>query len=153
MIGALAFIAMSWSLGQRPAEHRKILGKDKSLAAVDGAPAGDDTVARHLGLFHAEFDRTVLDEHVELLETALVEQKLDALPRGQLAAGVLRLDAFLAAAEFGPRAPFLEGVQNVLHVRPPSLLQGFQQVLTRHFPNRKPAFRHRSMPIRRYKGE
>ena len=101
--------------GQRAAEHSKILGEHKGLAAVDGAPAGDDAVARHLGLVHAEFDRAMLDEHVELLERALVEQQFDALPRGQLAAGVLRLDALLAAAELGAGAALLEGVQDVFH--------------------------------------
>jgi hypothetical protein len=58
----------------------------------------------------------VLDKHVEFLERALVEQKLDALPRGQLAAGVLRLDALLAAAEPGAGAPFLEGIQDLFHL-------------------------------------
>ena len=43
--------------------------------------------------FHAEFVRAVLDEHVEFLERALVEQELDALARRQLAALVLRVDA------------------------------------------------------------
>src|SRR2546429_7172098 len=62
-------------------------------SAVDGAPAGDDAVAGHFGLLHAEFGRAVLDEHVEFLERSLVEQKLDPLARGQFAAGVLRLDA------------------------------------------------------------
>ena len=49
--------------------------------------------------------RAVLDEHVELLEGARVEQELDALAGGQLAAAVLRLDALLAAAEARLRAP------------------------------------------------
>src|SRR5262249_28404309 len=62
-----------------------------------------------------EFGRAVLDEHVELLERALVEQKLDALAGGQFAPGMLRLDALFAAAKLGARAPFLEGVQDVLH--------------------------------------
>ena len=107
-------------LGQRAAEHGEILGEHKGLAAVDGAPAGDDAVARHFGLFHAEFGRAVLDEHVEFLERALVEQQLDALPRGQLAAGVLRLDALFAAAELGAGAPFFEGVQDIFHLLPPA---------------------------------
>jgi hypothetical protein len=33
---------------------------------------------------------------------------------------VLRLDALLAAAEFGPRAPLFEGVQDVFHVLIPT---------------------------------
>ncbi len=57
----------------------------------------------------------MLDEHVELLERPLVEQQLDALAGGQLAAGMLRLDALLAAAELGAGAPRLQGVQDVLH--------------------------------------
>jgi hypothetical protein len=100
---------------QRAAEHGEVFGEYKSLAAVDGAPAGDDAVAGHFRLLHAEFGGAVLDEHVELLERALVEQKLDALARGELAARMLRLDALLAAAELCARATFFEGVQNVLH--------------------------------------
>jgi hypothetical protein len=57
----------------------------------------------------------VFDEHVEFLERTLVEQQLDALPRGQFSAGVLRLDALFAAAELGAGAPFFEGVQDILH--------------------------------------
>src|SRR5438270_835766 len=57
----------------------------------------------------------MLDEHVELLERTFVEQQLDALPRGQLAAGMLRLDPLLAAAEFCSGAALIEGVQYVLH--------------------------------------
>src|SRR5258705_7733061 len=116
-------------LRQRTAEHRKILGKHKSLAAVDGAPAGDDAVAGNLVLLHAEFGRAVLDEHVELLERALVEQKLNALPRGQFPASVLRLDAFFAAPELGAGAPLLEGIQNVLHLLPAPPVVPFSQGL------------------------
>ena len=58
----------------------------------------------------------VLDEHVELLERALVEQKLDALARGELAALVLRLDARLAAARAAPaRAGASSLLEHVLH--------------------------------------
>jgi hypothetical protein len=47
----------------------------------------------------------VLDEHVPFFEGAFVEQQLDALARGELALGVLRVDALLppprrAAARF-----------------------------------------------------
>jgi hypothetical protein len=41
----------------------------------------------------------VLDEHVELLERAIVQQQFDALARRQLAARVLRLDALFTAAK------------------------------------------------------
>jgi len=57
----------------------------------------------------------VLDEHVELLERALVEQQVDPLARGQLALGVLAGDPLLAAAQPGARAPLLELLEDVLH--------------------------------------
>ena len=72
------------------------------------------------GLVHAEIGGAMLDEHVELLEGALVHQQLDALARGQLAALVLRLDARLAAAEPGAGARRFELFHDVFHdVAPP----------------------------------
>jgi len=77
-------------------------------------------------------------QHVELLERALVEQQLDALARGQFPAGVLRLDALLAAAELGAGAPFFEGIKDVFHVAPARIsYPRICRVLTRQFPNRK----------------
>src|SRR5258708_30370766 len=102
-------------LAQRAAEHREILGEGEDGAAVDGAPAGDHAVARNLGLLHAELGRTVLDEHVELLERALVHQKLHALARGELAALVLRLDAGRAAAGARAGTTLRELLYDVLH--------------------------------------
>jgi hypothetical protein len=57
----------------------------------------------------------VLDIHVELLEGALVEQEIEPLARGELAAGMLRLDAGGAAA--GPRlvATNLKFFKDFLH--------------------------------------
>ena len=57
----------------------------------------------------------MLDEHVELLERALVEQQFDALARGQLAAFVLGFDALFAAAQAGLLAAFFQSVEDVLH--------------------------------------
>ncbi len=42
---------------------------------------------------HAELGAAVLDVHIELLEGAFVEQELDALACGELAALMLRFDA------------------------------------------------------------
>src|SRR6185312_11318067 len=100
---------------QRAPEHSEVLGEDIDRAAVDRAPAGDDAVAGDLRLLHAEVVRAVLDEHVELLERALVHQELDALARGQLAAFVLRVDTPLTAAEPRLGAPRFQPVENVLH--------------------------------------
>ena len=110
--------------GQRAAEHGEVLGEDEDGAAVDGAPAGDDTIARDLGVLHAEVCRAVLDEHVEFFEGAFVEEDLDALARRQLALGMLRIDACLAATGPGDLAPALQLDQNFLHetlfpARPP----------------------------------
>src|SRR6185437_1543893 len=86
-------------------------------AAVDRPPAGDDAVTGNFLLLHAELVGAVLDEHVELLERALVEQELDALAGGQLAALVLGLDAPFATAQPGLRPPRLQPVEDVLHRR------------------------------------
>jgi hypothetical protein len=86
-------------LGQRAAEHGEILGEDIDLAAVDRAPAGDDAVACHLLLGHAEIDGAVGDIHVVFFKRAFVEQHLDALACRQLALGMLGVDALLPAAK------------------------------------------------------
>jgi hypothetical protein len=57
----------------------------------------------------------VLDEHVELLERALVHEQVDALARGELAALVLRLDTRAAAALPRPGAPLFELVDDLFH--------------------------------------
>ncbi len=102
---------------ERAAEHREVLGEQIDHAAVDRAPAGDHAVAGDFGLFHAKVGRAVLDEHVEFLERAFVEQEFDALARGQFAAFVLGLDALFAAAQTGLGAALFQSVENVLHGR------------------------------------
>src|SRR3546814_1339089 len=82
---------------------------------VDGAVASHHAVAGDFLLLHAEVEAAVLDIHVPLLEGALVEQDLQALARGQLALGVLRLDALLTAADRRLRAHRLEPLKYVLH--------------------------------------
>ena len=57
----------------------------------------------------------MLDEHVPFLEGAGVEQQLDALARGQLALGVLRLDALRPAAGARRRPFLLKSLQNFPH--------------------------------------
>ena len=130
MIGALAFIAMScsfvifsaWVSDSEPPNTVKSLAKTKVLRPFTVPQPVTTPSPGTLGLFHAEFGRAVLDEHVEFLERALVEQQFDALPRGQFSAGVLRLDALFAAAELGAGAPFFEGVQDILHAASARLL-------------------------------
>ncbi len=57
----------------------------------------------------------MLDEHVPFLEGAGVEEQLQSLARGELALGVLRLDATLAAAGAGGLAHILKPAKNLLH--------------------------------------
>jgi hypothetical protein len=89
-------------------EDREVLRVHGHLAAVDRAGAGDDGVAvGPLGV-HAEGVRAVADELVELHEGAVVEQLVDALAGGHLAARVLLLDGGLAARGDGLVVPLLE---------------------------------------------
>ncbi len=57
----------------------------------------------------------MLDEHVELLEGAVVQQQLDALARRELALRMLGRDALLATAEAGDGPALLQLFKNVLH--------------------------------------
>ena len=110
-------------LRQRAAEDGEILGEDEDQAAVDRAPAGDHAVAGELLLGHAEIDRAVLDEDAVFLERALVEQRLDALAGGELAALVLGRDALLAAAEMGLGPAPGQFVDDLIHGHVPPALQ------------------------------
>ena len=105
-------------LGERAAEHREVLAKDEDEAAVDGAGTRHHAVAGDALSGHAELGAAVLDEGVDLLERAGIEQKLQALARGQLAALVLGGDALGPAAHASRLALGLELVQDVAHARP-----------------------------------
>ena len=79
---------------ERSAEHGEILREKKHLASVDRRAAGDDAVTEELFFVHPERARAVHDEAVEFGKGPLVDQRLDALPRGPLAALVLLGDRF-----------------------------------------------------------
>ena len=68
---------------------------------MDAPGAGDDAVAEHLLVFHAEVVALVDHELVDLEEGAGIEQQLEPLARGLLAGLVLAPDAVLAAAQLG----------------------------------------------------
>ena len=123
MIGAPFFSAMSWifmifsacASDSEPPKTVKSLAKTKTGRPLT-VPQPVTTPSPAILVFvHAEIGGAMLDEHVELLEGALVEQDLDALARRQLAALVLGRDALLAAAEPRLGAPRLEFVEDVLH--------------------------------------
>ena len=86
-------------LRQGAAEHGEVLGIDECGPAVDLAVSGYDGVSEVLLVGEAEIGGAVYDEGVDLLEGALVEKKVDALSRSQLAPAVLGVNAPLTAAE------------------------------------------------------
>ena len=99
--------------GERAAEHREVLREHVGEATVDVAVAGDDAVTEDLLLLHAEVVAAVGDELVHLDEAAGVEQKIDTLAGGELAGGVLPLDAFGPPAELGETLFVFEALDRV----------------------------------------
>jgi len=100
---------------QGAAKDGEVLAEDEHQAAVDHAVTGDHAVAGDALFGHAEVAAAVFDEHVPLFEAAFVEQHLDALARGELAFGVLGVDALLPTAEAGGSALAFQLVEDVLH--------------------------------------
>ena len=94
------------AFGHRPAEDGEILREDKHEAPVDRAAAGHHPVAGNAGVGHAEIDAVMFDIGVDFLERPLVQQDFQPFARGQLALGVLGVDAFLPAAHVGCVAAF-----------------------------------------------
>ena len=82
-------------------------------------------------LGHAEIDAAMRLVHVVFLERALVEKDVETFARGQLALGVLGVDAPLAAAETGFRAALFELIENILHVNSSGGPAGPIAILTR----------------------
>ncbi len=99
---------------ERAAEDGEVLREEEDQAAVDLAVAGHDAIARDLLLFHPEVGAAMDDEAVGLGEGARVEQQLDALASGQAPAGMLALDARLAAAHHGASVQLLEPLELLL---------------------------------------
>jgi hypothetical protein len=86
--------------------------------AIDGAVAGHDAVPRDPVVGHPELGGPVLDEHVPLLERAVVEQQVEAFPGRELPFLVLGRDPALAAAESCLRALVAQPFDNVFHEIP-----------------------------------
>ena len=70
--------------------------------------ARNETISIVLLLGHAEVIAAVRNQFVGLLERAVVQQELDALPRRHLPFFVLPFAALFAAALFGKAIAFLE---------------------------------------------
>ena len=64
----------------------------------------------------------MLDEHVQFLESARIEEEVNPLARGEFARVVLLPDAFLAAAGFYPLFPTGQFFQFIFHFNFASIL-------------------------------
>src|SRR5690242_14613787 len=93
----------------------------------------------------------MLDEGVELLERAGIEQHRQAFARGELALAMLRLDAPLAAAEERSGAARLELDQDVLHLPLALLRRASLDDDSRRRPRPRPAAGN-ALPDRRRHG-
>ncbi len=98
-------------LRQRAAKDGEILREDEYQAAFDPPVAGDEAVAVHLLLLHAEIGAAVGEQFVGLFERALVEQEVDAPARRHLAFLVLALVALFSATGLGQAVTFLQFFQ------------------------------------------
>src|SRR5690606_31695983 len=96
------------TFGERTAEDGEVLAEDEDQPPANRTRTGHHTIARDALRLHAEIGAIMLDEHVEFFEASLVEQYVEPLARGKLALGMLRFDAFLAAAHAGRFAPTLQ---------------------------------------------
>jgi hypothetical protein len=63
---------------------------------------------------HPEVGAAVTDEHVEFLETAWIQETLEALPCREFSFLVLGIDALLSATELRSTPAFYEFVDSVL---------------------------------------
>ena len=86
-------------LGQRTARYGEILCEDIDQPAVDGPVTGYHAVAVRMALLHAEVVTTMRHEHVELLETALIQKHLYPFAGRVLSLRMLRVYPFLTATQ------------------------------------------------------
>ena len=85
-------------LGKGAAEHGKILGIGKNLAALHPAAAGDHGIAEDFAVSQAEIGRAVGNKGIDFLKGAVVHQAGQAFPGSQLAAAALLFNALRPAA-------------------------------------------------------
>jgi hypothetical protein len=122
--GAPTFMAWSMTLqifsacaSEREPNTVKSWLNTNTQATVDGARPGHHPVARDPLLLHAELGAAVVDEGVDLLERAGIEQELQALANAELAALVLRGDTLGPAAHACGLAFRVELLQDLAHRR------------------------------------
>ena len=111
-------------LRERSAENREVLAEHEHQPPVDRSVASDDAVTEVALLVEPEVGCPVRDERVELDERLRVQQQIESLAGGQLAAFVLLRDAFLAPTEPRLLAQRLESFDFFVlrrHSQPPPL--------------------------------
>ncbi len=101
----------------RAGHHGEVVGGDAAGPAVDVAPAGDHTVGGSLDAVHRPLGevRAAVDPHLD--EGALVDEQVEPLARGQLAALVLFGDLLLAAAKLRLLAALVQLLGEVVQRR------------------------------------
>src|SRR6185312_6385110 len=92
----------------RAGHHGEVVGGDAAGATVDVAPAGDHAVGGRLDVVHRALGEVRAAVEAELDEAALVDQQVDALAGGELAALVLLGDLLLTTGEAGGGAALVE---------------------------------------------
>ena len=97
LIHHLAYLA-GIGFRQGPSEHGEILAEDEHQAAIDPTVAGNHAIPGNALLFHTEIAAAMLDKGVPFLKTPGVQQHVQTLARGELAAFVLPFHPGLAAA-------------------------------------------------------
>jgi len=95
--------------------------------------AGDDAVSEEALLVQPEVTAAMGHEGVELDEAVRVQQQLQPLARGQLALGVLLVDAFLSTAEARRRTHLVEALDLRLVLTHSGLPPGPRFVTTNTF--------------------
>src|SRR5947208_2206846 len=93
---------------KRPAEHREVLAEDENESTIDRAVSGDDAVAQVPLSIEPEICCAMRYERVELDERVRVKKQLQTFASRQLAAFVLLVDPFFAAAQQTRGAHFVE---------------------------------------------
>jgi hypothetical protein len=105
--------------GHRPAHDSEILCKDIDHPAIHRAPARDHPIACGTFGLHAEIGAAMGHEHVEFFKAALIQQQFDPLARGQLALGMLRINAALPHPPAGRSARWLSSCCKMSFMRSP----------------------------------
>lgn len=85
-----------------PAAHGKILAEGGHHATVHRPHAGDHAVAGQLLVFHAEVVAIVPGMHSPFHEGALVEQRVQPVPRGHDALFAAGFQFVFSTTRFGP---------------------------------------------------